>query len=71
MYGITTGFGSFKNKNISQEEVANLQVNIIRSHATGVGAPLNEETVRAIMLLRAHSLSKGYSGVRSEFRSPQ
>ncbi len=66
IYGITTGFGSFKNKFISPEEVNNLQTNIIRSHACGVGEELPKDAVRAAILLRANSLIRGYSGVRLE-----
>ncbi len=64
IYGITTGFGNFKNKFISQNETAELQRNIIRSHACGVGEPFAEDVVRAAILLRANSLAQGYSGVR-------
>src|SRR5579859_255839 len=63
-YGITTGFGAFKNKVISQNEVKKLQENLILSHAVGVGKPFSEEIVRGIMFLVANYLSKGYSGVR-------
>ncbi len=66
MYGITTGFGAFKNKAIGKEETAELQLNLIRSHASGVGEPFDEDVARAIMLLRANSLAKGYSGIRLE-----
>jgi histidine ammonia-lyase len=66
IYGITTGFGSLQNETISPEDVEQLQENIILSHSAGVGEPLPEETVRAIMLLRANALAKGYSGVRVE-----
>ena len=66
IYGITTGFGNFKNVSISADETTQLQINILRSHATGVGEPFSEEIVRAIMLLRANSLAKGFSGVRLE-----
>ncbi|MDW7674713.1 MAG: aromatic amino acid lyase, partial [Bacillota bacterium] len=66
VYGITTGFGNFANVVIDQEQTEQLQKNLIMSHATGVGKPLDEEIVRAIMLLRANSLAKGYSGARVE-----
>ena len=52
-YGITTGFGAFKDKIISREEVEQLQRNIVVSHAVGVGRPFDVPTVRAIMLIRA------------------
>lgn len=63
-YGITTGFGAFKDKIISREEVEQLQRNIVLSHAVGVGDPFDEPTVRAIMLIRANTLARGYSGIR-------
>lgn len=66
VYGITTGFGKFSNVVISKEEVKDLQVGLIRSHACGVGNHFDEEIVRAIMLLRANTLSKGLSGIRME-----
>jgi histidine ammonia-lyase len=65
-YGITTGFGAFKDKIISREEVELLQRNIVVSHAVGVGDPLDTATVRAIMLIRANTLSRGFSGIRLE-----
>jgi histidine ammonia-lyase len=66
VYGITTGFGKFSDVVISKEETHDLQRNLIISHACGVGKPLDEDIVRAIMLLRINNLSKGYSGVRLE-----
>ncbi|MCE7946352.1 MAG: histidine ammonia-lyase [Chloroflexi bacterium CFX4] len=63
-YGITTGFGAFKDKVIPPDQVERLQYNIIVSHAVGVGAPFDIPTVRAIMLIRANTLAKGYSGIR-------
>jgi histidine ammonia-lyase len=63
-YGITTGFGKFSDVVISKEDTKKLQRNLIISHACGVGEEFNRETVRAIMLLRANALSKGYSGAR-------
>jgi histidine ammonia-lyase len=65
-YGITTGFGAFKDKIISREEVRQLQRNIVVSHAVGVGKPFDIPTVRAIMLIRANTLARGYSGIRLE-----
>lgn len=65
-YGITTGFGAFKDKIISREEVKQLQRNIVVSHAVGVGKPFDIPTVRAIMLIRANTLARGYSGIRLE-----
>jgi len=64
VYGITTGFGRFKNVVINKEQTEELQVNLIRSHATGVGAPFSEEVVRASIVIRINSLLQGYSGVR-------
>lgn len=63
-YGITTGFGKFSDVHISKEETKDLQRNLIVSHACGMGNPLDMEIVRAVMLLRANALSKGYSGIR-------
>lgn len=64
VYGITTGFGKFSDVFISKEESKELQRNLIISHACGVGKPLQEDIVRAIMLLRANALAKGNSGIR-------
>lgn len=63
-YGINTGFGKLASVRISPEQVRQLQVNLVRSHASGVGAPLSEPETRAMMLLRANALAKGLSGVR-------
>ena len=65
-YGITTGFGAFKDKIISREEVELLQKNIIVSHAVGVGKPFDVPTTRAIILIRANTLARGFSGIRLE-----
>ncbi|MCU1288765.1 MAG: hutH [Acidobacteria bacterium] len=65
-YGITTGFGAFKDKIISLEEVELLQRNIVVSHAVGVGNPFDIPTTRAIMLIRANTLARGFSGIRLE-----
>ncbi len=65
-YGITTGFGAFKDKIISREEVETLQRNIVVSHAVGVGDPFDIPTTRAIMLIRANTLARGFSGIRVE-----
>ncbi|MEO8648453.1 MAG: histidine ammonia-lyase [Acidobacteriota bacterium] len=64
-YGITTGFGAFKNKIISRDEVGLLQRNIVLSHAVGVGDAFDTATVRAIMLIRANTLARGHSGIRT------
>ncbi len=63
-YGINTGFGKLASVRISSEQVRQLQINLVRSHACGVGAPLSEAETRAMMLLRANALAKGHSGVR-------
>ncbi|MFH1193056.1 MAG: histidine ammonia-lyase [Candidatus Jorgensenbacteria bacterium] len=66
VYGITTGFGKLKDVAIDEADVEALQANLIRSHATGVGAKLSIPHVRAGLLVRAHSLAHGHSGVRLE-----
>jgi histidine ammonia-lyase len=63
-YGINTGFGKLASVRISPEQVQQLQVNLVRSHACGVGAPLSEAETRSVILLRANALAKGLSGVR-------
>ena len=63
-YGITTGFGAFKDKLISKDQVEALQRNIIMSHAVGTGDIFNIPTTRAIMLIRANTLARGHSGIR-------
>jgi histidine ammonia-lyase len=65
-YGITTGFGDLANVRIEPGETADLQRNLVRSHAAGVGPPLPEEVVRAMLLLRANALAIGLSGIRVE-----
>ncbi len=64
IYGITTGFGALCNVTIPRHETRQLQENILMSHAAGVGDPLPEEVVRAVMALRIHDLFLGYSGCR-------
>jgi histidine ammonia-lyase len=66
IYGITTGFGHFKDRLISPTDAGKLQHNILMSHAVGVGQPIDQPTTRALMLIRASTLAKGYSGVRLE-----
>ncbi len=66
IYGITTGFGAFKNTVIDQSQTNKLQENLILSHATGVGDPLPTEVVRGIMFLIVNYLSKGFSGAALE-----
>lgn len=64
VYGITTGFGAFKDKFIPKEDLAQLQVNLILSQCVGVGPNLPTDVVRAMIMCRAHTLSLGYSGIR-------
>jgi len=65
-YGVNTGFGSFSRTRISDSDLRELQRNLVRSHAAGVGAALPRDVVRAMMLLLAASLTRGLSGVRPE-----
>jgi histidine ammonia-lyase len=64
IYGVTTGFGDLKDRHIPADQVRQLQLNLLRSHAAGVGAMAPREVVRAMLFLRAASLSLGYSGCR-------
>lgn len=64
IYGINTGFGKLSDVTIKEEDVDELQLNLIRSHACGVGEVFSEEISRTMLLLRANTLSRGYSGVR-------
>lgn len=66
IYGVNTGFGKLADVRIANEELRHLQLNLIRSHACGIGPPLSESEVRATMLLRANVLTLGFSGVRGE-----
>jgi histidine ammonia-lyase len=66
VYGVTTGFGNFADVRIPLDRLPELQLNLVRSHSAGVGAPLEEAETRALMLLRANVLAKGFSGVRLE-----
>ncbi|MBY0413267.1 MAG: aromatic amino acid ammonia-lyase, partial [Bdellovibrionales bacterium] len=63
VYGINTGFGALSSMHIAEKDLAQLQVNLIRSHCTGVGRAFSREITRAIMLLRANCLISGFSGV--------
>jgi histidine ammonia-lyase len=63
-YGITTGFGAFKDRIIASDQVEQLQRNILVSHSVGVGDPFDVPTTRAIMLIRANTLARGHSGIR-------
>jgi len=64
VYGLNTGFGALSDVTIPPEKLRELQLNLVRSHSCGVGEPLSERVVRAMMLLRANVLAKGYSGSR-------
>ena len=64
VYGVTTGFGKLSEVAIPPERLGELQANLVRSHASGVGDPLPRDVTRAMMLLRANVLAKGYSGAR-------
>ena len=64
-YAITTGVGKLSDVRIAGDQIRELQVNLVRSHAVGVGEPLPVNETRAMMLLRANSLSKGFSGIRA------
>lgn len=66
VYGINTGFGALSDVHVKAEDLGRLQVNLIRSHCTGVGENFNREVTRAIMLLRANCLASGFSGVNPE-----
>jgi len=66
IYGVNTGFGDLAEVRISTDQIRTLQINLVRSHACGVGAPLSPAETRALMLLRANTLAKGLSGVRPE-----
>ena len=65
VYGVNTGFGKLASTRISEEDLATLQVNLIRSHSVGVGEPLGAEVVRLVLALKAASLARGASGVRA------
>ncbi|MDQ3881283.1 MAG: aromatic amino acid lyase, partial [Chloroflexota bacterium] len=66
VYGVTTGFGDLADVRIEPAQTADLQRNLLRSHAAGVGPPLDADVVRAMLLLRANCLAIGLSGVRVE-----
>ena len=66
VYGVNTGFGKLADVSIPAEHLAQLQTNLVRSHACGLGDPLSEAESRAMLLLRANVLAKGHSGVRPE-----
>jgi histidine ammonia-lyase len=66
VYGVNTGFGKLADVRVPHEELRELQLNLVRSHACGIGVPLSEPEVRAMMLLRANVLTLGFSGIRLE-----
>ena len=66
VYGVNTGFGKLSDARIPHSELRQLQLNLVRSHACGIGNPLSGEEVRAMMLLRANVLALGFSGIRYE-----
>ena len=66
IYGVTTGFGSLCNKHISREELSTLQENLVKSHSCSVGVPVDKVVVKLMLLLKAHALSMGFSGVQVE-----
>ncbi len=66
VYGVNTGFGKLSEVHIERSDLRQLQLNLVRSHACGIGAPLSEAEARAMMLLRANVLTLGFSGIRLE-----
>ena len=66
VYGVSTGFGKLSDVRIPHDALAELQLNLVRSHACGIGTPLSEPEARAMMLLRANVLALGFSGIRLE-----
>ena len=66
IYGVTTGFGSLCNRHIAPEDLVTLQENLIKSHSCSVGTPVDRTVVKLMLLLKAHALSMGFSGVQVE-----
>src|SRR5436305_2898156 len=66
VYGVNTGFGKLSDVRVAPDDLRQLQLNLVRSHACGIGEPLSEPEVRAMMLLRANVLASGFSGIRGE-----
>ena len=66
VYGVNTGFGKLASTRIARADLATLQINLLRSHAVGVGEPLSGPVVRLVLLLKAASLARGYSGIRED-----
>ncbi len=65
-YGVNTGFGSLASERISTADLTRLQHNLVLSHAAGTGAPLSDEVVRLVLVLKIASLAQGYSGIRPQ-----
>lgn len=66
IYGVTTGFGSLCNRSISPEQLGTLQENLVKSHSCSIGTPIDGTVVKLMLMLKAHALSMGYSGVQVE-----
>ena len=66
VYGVNTGFGALADTRVGEKDLRRLQGAILGSHAAGTGEPLDDPTIRAVLLLRARTLAAGYSGVRAE-----
>src|SRR4051794_18998774 len=66
MYGVTTGFGALADTHVGRDDLERMQLALVRSHSAGVGEPLPDDAVRGLLLLRARTLTVGYSGVRSD-----
>jgi histidine ammonia-lyase len=66
IYGVNTGFGALSSVKISEKDITELQINLIRSHSVGIGPAFSKDETRAIMLLRANALARGHSGIRHE-----
>ncbi len=66
MYGVTTGFGALADTHVGRDDLERMQLALVRSHSAGVGTPLPDDAVRGLLLLRARTLTAGYSGVRVE-----
>src|SRR5580658_10378503 len=69
VYGVNTGFGALADTPVGEADLTTLQGAIVRSHAAAIGVPLDDQTVRAVLLLRARTLAAGYSGVRADLPS--
>src|SRR5258707_2384716 len=65
VYGVNTGFGKLSDVHIDPSQLSALQLNLVRSHSCGLGPALSESEARALVLLRAHVLARGYSGCRA------